>query len=572
MYFPKLRNLKQKIKTVAQFGGLNRTAIAEEGEFSYMENLSSDDYPALGCRSGRAVYATKSCTCLAAGEALCYVNQGVLYINDYPVEIALTQGEKQLVMMDHYVLIFPDQKYVNTYDPRDMGDLAATFRNTTSVEISFAQADGRPLSGLTTGVEPPATAADGRYWFDSDGGSLYRYSATELRWLPVKDTYVRFSAAGIGKPFRVGDGVTIAGILAPELQNLNTTATIVARGDNFLVLPGIAAITAKQTADEGLIQVKREVPALDFVVLAENRLWGCHYGVDRTGNRVNMLYASKAGDFRNWYTVQGLDTDSCQLTLGATGPFTGAAVLEGQPIFFREDCLHKVVGNKPGQFRVQTRICRGVQPGSHRSLALVEGVLYYNSTDGICAYRGEFPEKISQKPGGSFHSAVAGGIGHKYYISVAEGEEHHLLVYDTRRKLWHREDDLAVTYFCTHKEKLYAATAEKILILSGTADSAERVSWMAQTAILPATDPYKRYLSKIFMRLQMESGSKIRIYARYDGKGEWVPLGAVSGTGLRSFSLPLRLRRCDFLQLQLRGEGKVRLYSLSFVKEQGGEI
>ena len=51
-----------------------------------------------------------------------------------------------------------------------------------------------------------------------------------------------------------------------------------------------------------------------------------------------------------------------------------------------------------------------------------------------------------------------------------------------------------------------------------------------------------------------------------------VKLGQVYGTELRSFSLPVRPRRCDQLRLKLQGTGMCKLYSITKTLEKGSEL
>ena len=566
MYFPTLDRLKQKAVTINTFGGLKKTGRAKPGEFYHMENLTSRDHPNLMPRPGRAVYAQTPCEGMIAKDGVCYVNQGCFVINGYSVDLGLTPGEKQLVSMGAWVVIFPDKKYINTLDLNDHGSLEAYYTSQGRVMFSLCYADGTDLENLTVSGEAPQ---DTGYWLDTGAGVLKQYSASVEDWVTVDTTYVRIAAQGIGKQFSVGDGVTISGVAAAALQSLNTTATITARTENDIVIPGILPGEASQDPDQGAVKVSRTLPEMDFVVESENRLWGCRYGPDRDGSIVNELYACKLGDFKNWQCFQGLSTDSYRVSLGADGPFTGAVSYLGQPLFFRENCLHKVYGSYPKEYRLQTTPCRGVQKGSHKSLALVDEVLYYCTNGGICAYDGSLPETVSQKLGNpGYHSAVGGSWQGKYYVSVTDSEGRHLLVYDTQRKLWHREDDVFLTCLCTCGDKLYGGTDKQILVLAG-GSSTEQIRWSAQTGPLSPEDPYKRYISRIIPRMLLEPGSRLRIRVRYDGRGGWQTLGTVTGSGLRTFNLPLRTRRCEFLELSLEGVGQAKLYSLTLICEEG---
>ena len=566
MYFPKLDRLKQKKVTLSTFYGLDRTGSPKDGSFCQMENLTSDGYPVLMPRQGRTGYADTGCSAMLCKDGLCYVNQNSIVLNGETLDLGLTPGEKQLVSMGAWVVIFPDKKFVNTLNLQENGNLEAFYTSQGTVQFSMCKADGSALTPLAESAEEPDTD---HYWLDPAEGVLKQYSTSEETWVTVDLTYVRIAAQGIGRAFSAGDGVTVSGIAGAALQDLNGTSVIVARGEDHIVIPGILPCEAHQDPDQGNVSVSRTLPEMDFVVESDNRLWGCRYGADRNGNIVNELYASKLGDFKNWQCFQGLSTDSYRVSLGADGAFTGAISYLGQPLFFRENCLHKVYGSYPAEYRLQTTPCRGVRKGCHKSLAMVDEVLYYCAGDEICAYDGALPVGISQKLGRAhFRNAVGGSWGGKYYVSLEEKGERSLYVYDTAKKLWHREDDLPLTALCSCGGKLYGATETEIFILAGQ-ESSQKICWSAQTGSLSPADPYKRYWSRVIPRLLLEPGSRLRISVRYDGCGGWQTLGCITGTGLRSFDLPMQTRRCHSLELRLEGVGQCKLYSLTLVCEEG---
>ena len=345
------------------------------------------------------------------------------------------------------------------------------------------------------------------------------------------------------------------------------------KGEDWILYPGLIE---KPLTVETPVTVSRTVPQMDFVVESGNRLWGCRYGPDEKGRVVNELYASKLGDFKNWSCYLGISTDSYRVSLGADGPFTGAAVVGGHPVFFRERCLHKVFGQMPSNFQVQTNACRGVEKGSGRSTALVGEVLYYKSSDGICAYDGSLPRVISQNLGTvRYRNAVAGVLGSKYYVSMEEiGGKWTTLVYDTEKNLWHREDDLHALILQGCKEDLFCADDRgNLWSMAGTAGTVtEQVSWMAQTEPMGVTLPGNRYLQKLELSLLLEPGSRISVQAEYDSCGIWETLGSLQGMSLRSFLLPVLPRRCDHFRLRLLGQGPARLFSVTKVLSPGGML
>lgn len=272
----------------------------------------------------------------------------------------------------------------------------------------------------------------------------------------------------------------------------------------------------------------------------------------------------------------GISTDSYAVSVGSDGPFTGAACYAGYPLFWKENCVHKIFGDYPANFGIQTTACRGVQQGSERSLAIVNELLYYKARHAVCVYDGSLPVEISTALGEqTYYNAVAGGHGNKYYISMEDSfGKAHFFVYDTVRNLWHREDDLRAESFCSCKDELYCTQkgSGKILtLLHAQREPEKKVRWMVQTGIQGLYLSEQKYVSRLLLRLSMEQGSRIWISIQYDSMGGWENVGSISGHSLRSFVFPIRPRRCDHFRLKIEGEGEVRIHSMTKTIVQGSE-
>ena len=111
-----------------------------------------------------------------------------------------------------------------------------------------------------------------------------------------------------------------------------------------------------------------------------------------------------------------------------------------------------------------------------------------------------------------------------------------------------------------------------IVILDGAdAPDEGQVAWLAQTGELGLGIPESKYISRITLRLTMGEGSQMDVYAQYDQSEDWEQLCHVRGTSLRSFSVPIRPRRCDFLRLRFQGTGDMKLYAMTKTIEKGSE-
>lgn len=591
MYYPTLKSQSSTRRTVDVFRGCNLGQRISDGEFADMRNLTSRHYPVLSPRNVRGLYtAAQAPGALIAKDALCYTDGRYFVMGENHIDMGLTSGEKQLVSMGAYVIIFPDKLYINTADITDFGPLEAQVSSASATTFTLCRPDGQSYSVTYTQSTAPEEPENQALWLDTSETphSLKQWSEATGIWAAIASTYIRIESPGIGVPFAQYDGVEISGLadtalidhttgLALEdpaqLAALDGAAVIYDRGDDYIVIPGILDAAF---AIDSVITVSRKVPAMDFVIESNNRLYGCRYGLNDAGEAVNEIYASKLGDFKNWNCYMGLSTDSYAVSLGSDGPFTGAVTHLGYPLFFKERCIHKLYGSYPAEFQLQTTPCRGVQPGCAKSLAIVGETLFYKARHAVCAYDGSLPVEASADLADiGCDSAVAAAHANRYYICLKTGDAAQLYVFDASRNLWHREDELNVTDICSCRDELYAIEAGtgRILALLGSGEPVEeRVSWMAQTGPIGIYTPDQKTVSRLTLRMAADPGTEISVYARYDFCEDWEKLYTFHSSSLRSFSIPLRPRRCDHMYLKLEGEGGAKLFSMTQTITEGSEL
>ena len=585
MKYPFLSELQASRKMIDVFRGYNHNLRIGDGEFYDMTNLTSADYPVLSPRPARGVFAVPSVVQgMIAKDTLCHVDGGDFILGEERISMGLTVDKdangkvipKTLISMGAYVIIMPDKKYINTANPTDNGSIEATVTTKSTVTISLCKIDGETYGNMAIQPTAPTNPANMALWLDTSTipNALKQYSATSAMWVSIASTYVKISASGIGIPFSEGDGVTISGIEDLSLADLNSSMVIQARGDGYIVVTGIIDQVVTQ---EAAVTVKRQMPNMDFIIESENRLWGCRYGADVSGNMVNEIYACKLGDFKNWNCFAGISTDSYAVTVGTDGPFTGAIAHLGYPLFFKEGCVHKVYGNYPANYQILTTACRGVQSGCSRSLAIVNETLYYKARSAVCAYDGSLPVEISSALGDvSYSNAVAGHLGNKYYVSMLnDSGRHDLFVYDTLKGMWHREDNTQVMQFCNWRGDLYYIDYSdmqiKTVLGTGTRDTAP-IKWEAVTGVIGTDSPDKKYISRLDVRMNIPVGSRVMFFIEYDSDGHWQYLFTMVGMNLRSFPVPIRPLRCDHLRLKIVGEGDAKIYSICQTIERGSDL
>ncbi len=587
MRYPYLSEIPTTREMISTFGGYNHNLRISDNEFYDMTNLTSDDFPVLSPRGKRGVYASPtSPQGMISKDKLCYVDGADFVIGDQKIEMGLSTDEKDcpktLISMGSYVIVLPDKMWVNTVDYA-FGDIDAHYRfegdssGASPVIITNCQLDGTEFSDdVAISSKEPQSPNDLDYWIDTSSipHTLKQYSATSAMWVAVLTTYIKISSPGIGVDFKEGDSVRIHYLPYIEVfAHLFKPTIIQARGDDYIVVTGLLDRVHGYYA----VAVTRQMPDMDFVIEAGNRLWGCRYGTSRGSTFVNEIYASKLGDFRNWDVLQGVSTDSYVASVGTDGPFTGAIAYLGHPIFFKENCIHKIYGNSPSNYQIQTTACRGVQKGSEKSLTIVNEYLYYKARTAVCCYDGSLPVEISSPLGGvAYHSAAAGAIGNKYYISMAdEGGKYHLFVYDTQKGMWHREDNTQVAEFCNCLGELYyidcADNKIKTVKGSGVLDTS-KIAWEAVTGVIGTDSPDKKYISRIDVRMKLALGSRVVFFVQYDSNDEWKQLYSMEGTTLQTFAVPIRPHRCDHLRLKIVGEGDAKIYSICKTIEQGSDL
>jgi hypothetical protein len=581
MLYPELRELETSREMIDVFKGYNHNLRIGSGEFYDMKNLSSQYYPVLSPRPQRGLYAESGENYgLISKDALCYVDGEDFVINNYHVPMKLNSEPKTLISMGAYVIIMPDKKYVDTENFATQTQFNIEEENTTTGQTTFTlcKLDGTEYKDATVSNTEPSDPQNLDLWIDTSTtpNSLKQYAATTELWTSIATTYIKISSIGIGVGIAEGDGVAISGITDTSLADLNNTMVVWSRGDDYIVVVGMLKELKTQAANKP-ITVTRKMPNMDFIIESGNRLWGCRYGVALNGEVVNEIYASKLGDFKNWNSFAGISTDSYVASVGTDGQFTGAITYLGYPIFFKENHMHKVYGNYPANYQVQTTACRGVQKYCSKSLAIVNETLYYKARSGVCAYDGSLPTEISSAFGDiSYSNAVAGALGNKYYISMMDEEEiYHLFVYDTAKGMWHREDNTHALQFCANRGDLYYIddTDKWIKSVKGSGTTEKLpIKWEAVTGIIGTDSPDKKYISRLDVRLLLNPGSTVTFYAEYDSSEVWEHLHTMVGTTLRTFPVPIRPKRCDHLRLRIVGQGDAKIYSICKTIEQGSDI
>ena len=571
---------------------------------------------------------TKACGFYAEGEKV--------------MDLEYAGGLKRFLSMGAYLLIWPDKVWYNTADGTH-GNMEKMFSAAAGTYLDHSQTsssgpDGqeiydvyvlwyiRPCSRdgkivYTTGANygekhvvvvdgieyhylnfvKPKEPKNGDAYIDRETRTPYIYNDVSKDWSAQDVPVMWLECKGIGSAFAPGDCIRVSGIDPGTYSGLNVGDNpsdgvyreVLVTGENYIVLDAYAPAEAHGIMNDtppavGYVKAAMDIPDMDYVIEAQNRLWGCKYGTVN-GKLVNEIYASALGRFDVWRKYAGVSTDSYAASVGSDGRWTGAVNYQGYPLFFKEDRMHKVYVSASGAHRIQEYTMRGVQPGGAKSLAVVNGVLFYKARDCVCAYDGSgAPTDVSEKlnldslsyPGST--TSIAAAYRDKYYLYLQMNTPpgSRLLVLDTRRGAWYRENLPigSITDFTEHFGSLLCAAGgiEEIAHdnqVSTIGDTKEGdVAWSCETGLIGYSTVEQKYVSRFNIRMSLARDAYMDVLVQYDSDGVWHNQGRIQGAGTRTFMLPVRPRRCDHFRIRLEGSGNVRIYSFAKIFEAGSDV
>ena len=98
------------------------------------------------------------------------------------------------------------------------------------------------------------------------------------------------------------------------------------------------------------------------------------------------------------------------------------------------------------------------------------------------------------------------------------------------------------------------------------------MEWFAETGIMGYSTPDAKYVGKVQMRIMLPVGSKVSLYIEYDSDGYMEFMGGIEGMSFHAFTVPVMPRRCDHFKIRVEGVGECKIFSISKVMEEGGDL
>jgi hypothetical protein len=510
-------------------------------------------------------------------DTLAYVDGGKLYYGGQEIiGLNLSSGEKTLLKLGNYLMVFPDQVYVNVNDHTQYGSMNSTY-SAFGGGVATVNSSGTTLS-YTVVEQLPSDAVKGVYCAIKENGVLVmKYYNGDL-WENVK-TYVKVSASGIGASFAVGDVVHCTGLKFVAENHF----TIAKRENSALYYDGVL----DKSYAVSTFSLKRVIPTFDYVTVSAGRLVGVLRGKDKDGKYISRIYASRVNDPFNFAVEAGgimTDVDIC-------GPFTGICDYLGAPIAFSESEIVEC-RVKNGAFITTLIKGYGVQDGAHKSICQTRGALYYKSRYGICRYDGSYPELISEDIGRTYitkNGSPAIACGEKYYVCLEDEEKkENIYVYDVCDRLWYSEGGFDVICFALCKGHLYALCGydEEYSIMLMDYDSASedmrsylvqdgylfvepKVRWRFESASIGIESFGSVCPIRILLRIQKPQRDMLDIGLIY-GDGIQENVVSVENAASGTVTVPITPQRCDSFRIIVSGEGQAEIFGFKACYRDGG--
>ena len=560
----KVSEIKSVTESAEVFGGIDRSNGTPLGYWQELAGMDFTAYPALRtCKpfsykelpDGITGYMFKN-------GKIVYTKADGIYIDGKKTGIELSAGEKQLVGMGAYILILPDEALVNTADD----PISVTFPTRHRLDGSlfeYNQNQTRPSVAIFKRlyIDVAKDSAELSYYNDGDQVRIaYSYGG--------KKKYLTAKIKSISEESYTSSGCVSVNLDTSLYNDTHYFYTEGRRMESFRVVCIKNAVISKP------------LPAMDFVVEHNNRLWGC-------SSENHEIYCSKLGSAVEWGNYDGISTDAWAATIGSDGDFTGACVYADSVLFFKENCVHIVYGTKASNFTVSTIRLRGVQKESGGSLCISGGLLYYKAPEGVYCFNGSAAQRIDSKLGGDISETAVMTADGRYIVMAASDKT--VYFYDKRYSAWYER---RLDNVCSAHEingRLYAVTKDgngkmNLVRLVGTEDGFKMQSENSFEAVSGNIGRGKVYGIYKKLRAYMLHGgnedkaTEISIYVSSD-RGEWKKVFVSDGTETDSekiITAPMIPLRCRTLKIKISGkvsnETYLLLYGIYLDSEKGSEI
>lgn len=227
----KIPNANKLLKSYqVNYGGLNHTIGAGDGEIYDMRNLSSDHYPVLSPREKRKIIRTLTSpnAMFCYGEHMAWID-GTNFYYDGEIYGTVTAGEKTMAVLTDRIIIMPDKKYFDTRTAEAKGQ----YETLSALKAAVTNPDMGDVYIVGT-QEPAVGYLMLYYWNGTDFAYLGRtfgnveesYTALvtfprygKLYGVKAEANTIQSTNVDWSEFFRAGDAVTIRGCTRQPKNN-----------------------------------------------------------------------------------------------------------------------------------------------------------------------------------------------------------------------------------------------------------------------------------------------------------------------------------------------------------------
>ena len=554
------------------FAGINRNPAAGDGTIRNTVNMDTDRAPHLSPRKPRQKLAPMPMDGNVRAYGMTVVNDDVfwaakdgnavkLYRNGTAIRTGLTETQKSFAVLNGFLIIYPDKKMLNLAE----------------LDTRMIFADDEYMDAVAESVR--VIFRNGTYNGQPAEGNTIELQGTH-DWAEYR--------------FKVGDAVRISG--SDEAKNNDTKIIREIEGKELrfyeFSFDNTPPPETTQNHDNDAppipetVSLRRYVPEMDRIFEHENRLWGW---------KGRTVYCSKLGDPVNFEVFDGLSTDSWTLEVKGQGEITGGVSYLGYPMFFKEDAVYRIYGDRPTQYSLMNMGTMGVRRGCADSPAIAGEHLFYLSNQGVTVFTGGYPQNIHAPFGETrFTEGRACSDGLKYYLCAKDAETGawNVYVYDTRWDMW---------YNFAESECLAMAASQRLYGLGfvggewclWTDGKEEKPAWATLTEdegsvaskveFNPFTganwtngrstgNPNRKGTSKLLLRLTLAQGTELTVSMNFDG-GPWEKKAVLNAPHhMHSPTLAIIPRRSDNYQIEIIANGDWTLHSLTREEYSGSSI
>ena len=546
MYLPQLKFSKKSQPIVTnQFGGLNRTETIEDNEFSDMKNCGGRCFPHVAPREKRKILKKVTTGKIKAVAPLLYGGSdmtesdfvGVIDDKFYYKNVSKATVSDKL----QYPWPYSDEVKYPQYGGKSYGYSIVPFNGVYCIFPGYKQFD--PVSGAVKDIVKKYTK---RYT------TFYNYLNYGYIYSTGDEDYNTIAPAGA---FKVGDRLVIHYDAKGQTYNNCTFDSLDPEFREELYKNGAKYITSAYINEVDLsknmnyidtlkltlrnvkgtqiyfneessprfdiefrptvyVTYQKYAPPIVFACECGGRIWG----LDPFGAQIMCCRAGNAAD---WSGYDGSAAAPWFTEVASNGEWTGIAEFNGNVYCFKRDVCHVVYGDNSTNFAIAKTINHGCIDS--KSLCVIGTSLYFLGNDGFYVCSGSQAVKISEKLGRKYTGCVAGARGSLYYASCRYDGGSELMVYDTEKNIWWREDETKAVDFFNYEDKLYCASDGEFFMIG---DGELPDEWYVVSREYDDATSQLRSLCSLMFRLKLSAGADATVYVSYDG-GEFVQCGDV---------------------------------------------